>query len=437
MLWEATVQISDPILDIIKTDESLEFISLKEAINLLARKTNSSTFGIATYLLNKKVHILLDSHARQNNYKIEATSSAIDQDHWCGENDCSFWLNYIAENGKHYPSFSIGDNSKYNAGCQESFWKREEFFDLECIRSLNLFSTGEWNTLFQKQQYIWDAHYLNILKNDVPDLMEIDSDIYLRESINLEDQLTYQEIKKYPLFFKNDVFTVQEAACLISNYDPYLVGNKSRKVIWLDENPRYVEAENFIYSALRGGLFEEIEDEFYVVRAEILKTFLSSKDIFIDGFNEKQSTTSNNENLVNNTKLKNTIASLELEVAIEKNTVQQLNQEIEQLKNQLRNKDDEIVELVASQPLQQDCLLSQIFDETATERYAPDLVLSIKLWESVYIDNPKNDSHSNKANTWITSNTGYEQSKPSATKLREITTPFISWSTHRDKNYKK
>ena len=44
MLWEATVQLSDPILDIIKTDESLEFISLKEAINLLATKTKSNFF---------------------------------------------------------------------------------------------------------------------------------------------------------------------------------------------------------------------------------------------------------------------------------------------------------------------------------------------------------------------------------------------------------
>ncbi|MDV2438019.1 hypothetical protein QR665_00665 [Acinetobacter gerneri] len=339
------MQLSDPILDIIKTDESLEFISLKEAINLLARKTNSSTFGVATYLLNKKVHILLDSHARQNNHKIEATSLAIDQDHWCGENDCFFWLNYIAENGKHYPSFSIGDNSKYNAGCQESFWKREEFFDLECIRSLNLFSTEEWNTLFQKQQYIWDTNYLNILKNDVPDLIEIDSDIYLNESINFEDQRAYQEVRNYPLFFKNDVFTVQESACLISNYDPYLVGNKSREVVWLNENPRYAEAESFIYSALRGGLFEEIEDEFYVVRAEILKTFLSSKDIFIDGFNDGASANPTNENLVENTQLKNTIANLQLDVAIEQATVKELNEEIEKLKTERLEKDQKIKEL--------------------------------------------------------------------------------------------
>ena len=82
-------------------------------------------------------------------------------------------------------------------------------------------------------------------------------------------------------------------------------------------------------------------------------------------------------------------------------------------------------------------LLSLIFDESATQRYAPDLVLSIKLWESIYLKNPKNDSHSNKANGWIAMNTGYDLSRPSATKLREITTPFVNWSTHRDRNYKK
>ena len=34
------------LLDLIKEDESLEFISLKEVINLLAEKTKSTTFGI-------------------------------------------------------------------------------------------------------------------------------------------------------------------------------------------------------------------------------------------------------------------------------------------------------------------------------------------------------------------------------------------------------
>jgi len=251
MLWEACMG----LLDLIKEDESLEFISLKEAINLLAEKTKSNIFGVVTYLLNKNVESTLDCYYRGIDYKLYISSSpSYTGSGWVGENHAFQWLQYIAENEKNYSPFSISDFSKYNVGCQDSFWKREDFLNLECIKSLNLYNKEEWNTLFKQQQYIWDAYYLNILKDDVPDLIEIDSDIYLRESINLEDQPTCQEIKKYPLFFKNDVFTVQEAACLISNYDPYLVGNKSRKVIWLDENPRYVEAESFIYSALRGGI---------------------------------------------------------------------------------------------------------------------------------------------------------------------------------------
>ena len=55
------------LLNLIKEDESLKFISLKEAINLLAEKTNSNIYEVATYLLNKNVPAQLDSHARQNN----------------------------------------------------------------------------------------------------------------------------------------------------------------------------------------------------------------------------------------------------------------------------------------------------------------------------------------------------------------------------------
>lgn len=352
MLWEATVRLSDPILDLIKTDESLEFISLKEAINLLARKTNSSTFGVATYLLNKKVHILLNSHSRQNDYKIEATSSAIDQDYWSGENDCYFWLNYIAENDKHYPSFSIGDNSKYNAGCQESFWKRGEFFDLECIRSLNLLSTGEWNTVFQKQQYIWDAHYLNLVKNDVPDLIEIDSDIYVNESINFEDELTYQEVKKLPLYFKNNTFTPNQ----------------------------------------------------------------------VDGLNDNLST-------------QETIGCGQPSIQQVEPNIENLNGEIVRLRNLLADQTTEIQdlkskiqELETPPTIQNDKpdLLALILDETQTDRYAPDLVYSIKLWLDVYVNNPKADSHNNKANTWIKNNTPYngEQDDTPTRRIREIATPL-------------
>lgn len=426
------------LLDLIREDESLEFISLKEAINLLARKTNSNIFGVATYLLNKKVHILLNSHARQNN-KIEATSISVNQKDWHGENDCYFWLNYITGNEKHKHSFGIEDSSEYNAGCQESFWRRETFLNLECIKSLNLFSTKEWNELFKKQQYIWDAQYINILKNDVPDLQGIDPGTYVNESIYFEAEPPYQEIKKFPLYFKYNTFTPQEVACLISNYHPSQVGNDWNNITWLNDNPEFYEALDFAFSAVRGDLFREIDENDYVISSDELKKLLNSKDIFIDGFNNQECTSQSNENLAENTNLKNTIADLELNVAIEQATVNKLNKEIEKLKIELLEKEQKIKELESLHQKNESDLINLIFDESATERYAPDLVLSIKLWEHTYITNPKNDSHSNKADTWLGKNTKYDIAKKqgSASKIREITTPFVNWGNLRDKNYQK
>lgn len=113
--------------------------------------------------------------------------------------------------------------------------------------------------------------------------------------------------------------------------------------------------------------------------------------------------------------------------------------EVEKLKLKLLEKEQQIKELGSSKPAGDTNLLSLICDESATERYSPDLVLSIKLWEHIYITNPKKDSHSNKADTWLKDNTGYDITKKagSASKIREVITPFIKWSPHRDKNHKK
>ena len=163
--------------------------------------------------------------------------------------------------------------------------------------------------------------------------------------------------------------------------------------------------------------FEPIEKSF-----EFEVVVLTKDDEFIDGFNDDLQGTE-----------------------IEKNTdasnieLQQLKLENEKLKAELAEKDQKIKELESLNPKNDMDLLSLIFDESATERYAPDLALSIKLWEHIYITNPKSDSHTNKAIKWLESNTGYEVSKKagSASKIREITTPFVSWGNLRDKNYKK
>lgn len=60
MLWEAFMG----LLHLINTENDKNYISLFEAINLLAKKTGSNIYEVATYLLNKDVHIQLYSHTR-------------------------------------------------------------------------------------------------------------------------------------------------------------------------------------------------------------------------------------------------------------------------------------------------------------------------------------------------------------------------------------
>lgn len=115
--------------------------------------------------------------------------------------------------------------------------------------------------------------------------------------------------------------------------------------------------------------------------------------------------------------------------------IESLNAEIARLRNLLADQTTEIQDLkskiqeLETHPTIQDDnpdILALILDETQTDRYAPDLVYSIKLWLDVYVNNPKADSHNNKANTWIKNNTPYngEQDDTPTRRIREIATPF-------------
>lgn len=81
-------------------------------------------------------------------------------------------------------------------------------------------------------------------------------------------------------------------------------------------------------------------------------------------------------------------------------------------------------------------LLAHILD-TRQQHHAPDLALSIQLYRYVYIDKPRQDSHSSKANTWLTNNTGYDKDGQSGSSIREITAPLNGWNPQRDKNFSK
>ena len=178
---------------------------------------------------------------------------------------------------------------------------------------------------------IWEKDYLlqleqenSLVLADQADVLEILDVIYLEDSFSEGTQ----KQNEYPLYYKNCTFTVQEVACLLSGYTPTSVDGKWNYVPWLKENPKFKEALDFVWSAVRGDIFDEIYADFFVIESEKLKDFLTTRERFIDGFNKH-------------------LEPLEKNRMPESNnlTLERLEQQIEDLKVQLLEKDEIIKEL--------------------------------------------------------------------------------------------
>ncbi|MBF7693285.1 hypothetical protein [Acinetobacter pollinis] len=143
---------------------------------------------------------------------------------------------------------------------------------------------------------------------------------------------------------------------------------------------------------------------------DILKNILSNRD---------QNVKSHMENTFN--QLKNDLLANE--------------NELKQLKKDNENLNSQLAEIKKFEVKKNSNILDLICDDTAQERYAPDLVTAIKLWEYLYINNSQlTDSHSNRANSWIKNNTSYKNDTAiEAKRLREVTSPFAIWSNDRKK----
>ena len=202
--------------------------------------------------------------------------------------------------------------------------------------------------------------------------------------------------------FKQPSLNSTECACIVSEQNP-------AEIVDLD---KFGMAQKLIYSAIKSGDLKEVN---HSIDADDLRVYLFDSEIIIKGFNEDAKSISDNE---------------------KKN----LKFRINELEKIIVDKDIQINVLKVTKLNEESSLLEQIFDHSRQDSYAPDLALSIRLWESIYIINPKEeDSHTNKANIWLKLNTNYDVGKQnsSASKIREITSPLKFWSPQRDKKFKK
>ena len=135
----------------------------------------------------------------------------------------------------------------------------------------------------------------------------------------------------------------------MSGYKPSDTIWISDNVNWLADNPKYAEASDFIFSAVRTELFQEFSNGEYFITSDNLKKLLNESSHFIKGFNDKKITNITNEDLTENTQLKNTIASLQSDIDIERLTIKELSVEVEKLKAELLEKDQKIKALESIQ----------------------------------------------------------------------------------------
>ncbi|WP_291375457.1 hypothetical protein [Acinetobacter sp. UBA6720] len=292
----------------------------------------------------------------------------------------------------------------------DEFWRIYEIETFEVIRTLVddlrlYWLTGE-DGLKETRNKVHSYYWLKEEIYNFKPLVELNLE-NLKPSINYldihEDKPNNQRKKDYKFYlFKQPSLNSTECACIVSEQNP-------AGIVDLD---KFGMAQKFIYSAIKSGDLKEVN---HSIDADDLRVYLFDSEIIIKGFNEDAKSISDNE---------------------KKN----LKFRINELEKIIVDKDIEINKLKVIKPNEESSLLEQIFDYARDDSYAPDLVLAIKLWESIYITNPKEeDSHTNKANIWLKLNTNYDVGKQnsSASKIREITSPLKSWSPQRDKNFKK
>lgn len=232
--------------------------------------------------------------------------------------------------------------------------------------------------------------------------------------------------REHPLYLSYDVYAYFEAACIGANYNPIEAYNFYGTPDFHKKYPGYAEVYNQIKSGKKAGILPP-----HQIPAEDLKYYLYTKNIIILGFNDPDNYTPQKEDTE-----KQKIEELQKQLEAKE-------QDIQSLKHQLEQNEAEILRL-KEYPLAQpdkENLINLIFDDSVQERYSPDLANAIKLWEHIYINKPKDDSHTNMSNQWISSNTGYDETrtggKKSIERLKEITTPLAEWGNQRNKNYKK
>lgn len=463
-------------------EENAKYINAIEAIELIKFKTGNHIPSVCRFLLLKGFDFITPTHTKDRLGRIFNRDNRINDVEFEDWSTTSDILNKGLENFECNETDYSRMYEKSDYECY--YWLKSDFFGFGAIRELNITPDdyGEflvskvtlWASKQKKDNFIEEMQELNANEMQIEPTQEIDlAKLYL---------------------YKTPLLTLHEAACIVSDYDPELVDRCRNDTNFSENFSSYLRASRFLDACIGAG---EIPYDFNLgIEAHHLKSYLQCENIIITGFNDNlplpdQSRYGNptighaspEYYQQKNKELLERVEQLENELHQEKSQssllvldYQSSQSEVEKLKERIVEKDVQIeklkkdvqkengdvfilcmdldkakhdmkqlkakIEQLESEQLanslKSENLLDLVFDESRTERYAPDLVHSIRLWEALYVDNTAStDKHSNRSNYWIKTNTPYKnETSVEVKRLREITSPFDNWNSDRKKKLK-
>ena len=247
------------------------------------------------------------------------------------------------------------------------------------------------NFAFKKSEILEILKGLNSnFSFDSPDVNKQENN----EVLNTENSINARYNYKF-LLFKKPLLTFHEAACIMTGYDPQYVEQCQNDTNFKQNFSDYLGAYDYINTFTDTDLLSY--DNNYRLYLKEFKSFLSNENIIIDDFNDelKDSELSKKDQNAEILRLSQIITEKDIEIKklkqdIEKEQSASFDSWLDQAKaekeaNELQERIKKLEEVQAVEKSESNNLLALIFDETATERYAPDLVSSIMLWEYIYI----------------------------------------------------
>lgn len=262
------------------------------------------------------------------------------------------------------------------------------------------------------------------------DLGEISNDVVSDDSLEpIKIHNPFNDYRKF--LFNTPLLSLWESACIACGIDSAVL-DQFHEGDLREKFPELNSAVAMLNSNIKIG---QLQCHNHQILKLDLQKFFSEQNINIIGFNKNIDSCNGSQ-----------FGSASIDFASVEDYQKQRDElliEVQKLKAEISEKDEKIKQFESENLSNDSDLLSMIFDDSSTNRYAPDLVLAIKLWEYLYIENRQADiqSHSNMANHWLNKNTGYIDSEMggegSKERIRAVVTPFADWGAKRNKKYKK